>query len=123
MKLTENFNRQEFDCRNGTKVPAQYMDNVKELAKNLQVLRDFIGEPVRVNSGYRTPAYNKSVGGKSASQHLQAKAADITAKSYTPKQLADIIKGLIISKKMKQGGVGVYPGFVHYDIRGRAARW
>lgn len=123
MKLTENFNREEFDCRDGAKVPAQYMDNVKELAKNLQVLRDFIGEPVRVNSGYRTPVYNKLVGGKSASQHLQAKAADITAKSYTPKQLADIIKGLIISKKMKQGGIGIYPGFVHYDIRGSAARW
>ncbi len=123
MKLTENFNREEFDCRDGTKVPAQYMDNLKELAKNLQVLRDHIGEPIRVNSGYRTPAYNKRVGGKSASQHLQAKAADITAKSYTPDQLAGIIKGLIGSKKMKQGGIGVYPGFVHYDIRGRAARW
>lgn len=123
MKLTENFNREEFDCRDGTKVPAQYMDNVKELAKNLQVLRDFIAEPVRVNSGYRTSGYNKRVGGKVFSQHLQAKAADITAKSYTPKELATKIERLIRAGKMKQGGVGVYPGFVHYDIRGRAARW
>lgn len=123
MKLTENFSREEFDCKDGTKVPAELMPNLRELAKNLQVLRDDIGEPIHVNSGYRTPAYNKRVGGKSASQHLKAKAADITAKSFTPKQLAARIEKLIAAGKMKQGGIGIYPGFTHYDVRGTKARW
>jgi uncharacterized protein YcbK (DUF882 family) len=54
---------------------------------------------------------------------LKAKAADITTKNKTPKQLAAIIEKLIAQKKMKQGGLGIYAGFIHYDIRGAKARW
>ena len=36
MKLTENFNREEFDCKDGSKMPDSVLVNVKELAKNLQ---------------------------------------------------------------------------------------
>lgn len=123
MKLTKNFELSEFNCRDGRVVPQKYIANVKELAANLQVLRDEIGEPVHVNSCYRPPDYNKKVGGKPASKHLTASAADITAKGYTPKQLAAVIERLIAEGKMKQGGIGIYPGFVHYDIRGVRARW
>lgn len=124
MQLTENFTREEFDCKDGTQVPAQYMANVTVVAKNLQVLREHIKEPVMVTgSGYRTPAHNKKVGGAPASQHLTASGADINAKNYSPKQLAAVIEKLIAEGKMKQGGLGVYPGFVHYDIRGTKARW
>jgi uncharacterized protein YcbK (DUF882 family) len=123
MQLTENFNVIEFACKDGTQVPEKYLCNVQTLAYNLQVLRDYLGEPVRLNSGYRTPSYNKKVGGKPASKHLTAEAADITVKSKSPKQLAVIIEKLISQGKMKQGGLGVYPGFTHYDVRGTKARW
>lgn len=123
MQLTVNFNLNEFSCHDGTPVPAELIPNAQELANNLQVLRDFIGEPLHINSGYRPEQYNKAIGGKKNSQHLLAKAADITAKSYTPKKLASIIEQLITAKKMKQGGIGIYPGFVHYDVRGSKARW
>ncbi len=122
-QLTDNFTLQEFACHDGTAVPAELVPNVKDLAKNLQVLRNALGESIRVNSGYRTPAYNKKIGGVSNSQHLQAKAADIVVKSKTPKELAAVIEKLIAAGKMKQGGIGIYPGFVHYDIRGEKARW
>lgn len=123
MKLTPNFDLAEFHCNDGTKVPAELMPNVRELAANLQILRDEIGEPIRINSAYRHPAYNKRIGGATNSQHLLAKAADITAKSYTPKKLAAVVERLIKAGKMKQGGIGVYPGFTHYDVRGTKARW
>jgi uncharacterized protein YcbK (DUF882 family) len=123
MRLTNNFLLEEFNCKDGTKVPKDLIANVEEVARNLQVLRDYLGEPIHVNSGYRTPTYNKKVGGKPMSQHLQAKAADITVKSKTPRQVSKIIEKLIESGDMKQGGIGVYPGFTHYDIRGRKARW
>lgn len=123
MQLSKNFYLEEFNCRDGTPVPAKFFDNVKTLASNLQVLRDFIGEPIHINSGYRTPEYNKKVGGKKNSQHLTASAADIACKSRTPKQLASVIERLIKEGKMRQGGIGIYPGFVHYDIRGVRARW
>lgn len=123
MQLTKNFSLHEFYTHDGTPVPEKYMDNVRELAKNLQVIRDEIGEPLRINSAYRHPAYNKKIGGAKNSQHLTASAADVTAKNYTPKQLAAVIERLIKQGKVKQGGIGIYPGFTHYDIRGKKARW
>lgn len=122
-QLTKNFSLEEFKCKDGTPVPPELMQNVQLLAINLQALRDYLGAPIHVNSGYRTPAYNAKVGGKKASQHMLAKAADITTKNKTPRQLAAIIEKLISQGKMKQGGLGIYPGFVHYDVRGKKARW
>ena len=123
MQLTKNFKLEEFTCHDGTPVPAEYLPNVQELANNLQVLRDLLGKPVVVLSGYRTPDYNGSHGGALHSQHMLAKASDIQVKGMTPKQLHDRIEALIAAGKMKQGGLGLYPAFVHYDVRGTAARW
>lgn len=124
MKLTTNFTLKEFACKDGTPVPEQYYSNVKDLANNLQVLRDYLGVPVSITgSGYRTPSHNAKVKGAKNSQHLYAKAADINAKGYNPVRLASVIEKLIKEGKMKQGGIGVYKGFVHYDIRGTKARW
>lgn len=60
-QLTKNFHSSEFDCRDGTLVPISLQANVEELAKNLQVLRDEIGEPLHINSAYRHAAYNKKI--------------------------------------------------------------
>jgi len=124
MKLTKNFSLSEFDCHDGTKVPEKYIHNAQEVANNLQVLRDHLGVPVSITgSGYRTASHNKKVGGAKNSQHLTSSAADINAKGLTPKELAFAIETLIAAKKMKQGGLGIYQNFVHYDIRGTKARW
>jgi uncharacterized protein YcbK (DUF882 family) len=124
LKLTENFNIEEFDCNDGTKVPNQYISNAKKVAQNLQVLRDYLGESVSITgSGYRTKEHNDKVGGAKESQHLTANGADINSKNKTPKQLAAIIEKLIKAGKMEEGGIGIYKGFVHYDRRGTKARW
>lgn len=124
MILTKNFSLNEFACKDGTPVPKIYYNNVQMLANNLQILRDHLGVPVEITgSGYRTPSWNKKVGGVENSEHLTASAADINAKGYTPKQLGAVIEKLIKEGKMKQGGLGIYAGFVHYDIRGTKARW
>lgn len=122
-QLTKNFNSFEFACKDGTLVPDKYRSNMLELAKNLQVLRDHFGLPIHINSAYRTVRHNKAIGGSPSSQHLFCKAADIVIAGKTPKQVARAIKTLIKQGKMKEGGIGLYNGFVHYDIRGYAARW
>jgi len=123
MRLTKNFNLSEFDCTDGTEMPSELLTNVLELAENLQVLRDFVGVPIKINSSYRSLSYNANIGGSKNSQHLFAKAADIVIESKSPEQVANIIKALILEGKMKQGGIGVYNTFTHYDIRGHKARW
>ena len=122
MKLTKSFQLSEFACNDGTQVPEALIPNVKELAKNLQVLRDEIGESLTINSGYRSPYWNKKIGGVKSSMHLKAMASDLVCKSLTPKQLKAVIEKLIKQGKMKNGGIGLYPSFVHYDI-GAVRRW
>jgi uncharacterized protein YcbK (DUF882 family) len=123
MQLTNNFSLNEFACKDNTPVPYELKSKVQALAKQLQILRDYLNEPIHINSGYRTPAYNKKIGGKPNSYHIKAMAADITVKSKTPKQLALVIEKLISNGTLKIGGIGVYPGFVHVDTRKVKARW
>ena len=124
MKLTQNFSLQEFNCKDGTPVPQKYMANATEVAQNLEILRSFLDKPILISgSGYRTKSHNKKVGGAPKSQHLTASAADISITGLQPMQIAEAIETLIEQGKMKQGGLGVYPTFVHYDIRGTKARW
>lgn len=122
-KLSKNFTLDEFKSKDGAPTPPDVLENLRELAKNLQVLRDYLGKPIKINSGYRSPAHNAKVKGAKNSMHVKGKAADIVVQGYTPTQLAAVIFKLIEEKKMRQGGVGIYPTFVHYDIRGTKARW
>lgn len=123
MQLTKNFHIDEFKCKDGTPVPENLICNVQKLANNLQIIRDEVGAPLPVNSGYRTPTYNKKIGGAKNSQHMKATAADITTKNLSPKQLHSLILKLIKAGKIHDGGLGLYKGFVHYDVRPKPARW
>jgi len=54
-----------------------HLANLSFLINNvIQPLRDKIG-PIRVTSGYRSPALNRAIGGSSRSQHSKGMAADI----------------------------------------------
>lgn len=46
----------------------------------LQPIREMLGKPVNISSGFRSAQLNKLVGGVSNSQHLEGKAADFTVK-------------------------------------------
>lgn len=124
MKLSNNFKLSEFASNDGAETPCNIQLNLKELALNLQVLRDYVGQPIKVNSGYRSPEYNATIPGAAKnSQHIYGKAADIVIDGYRPVQVKAMIEKLISEGKMKQGGIGNYNTFTHYDIRGTKARW
>ena len=122
MKLTKNFTLSEFASHDGAPFPPDVLTNLQEIAKNLQALRDYLGCPLKINSGYRSPAHNKAVGGASKSQHVLGKAADISCHKYTPAQVHAAIQHLIKTGKMQDGGLGQYNTFTHYDI-GTPRRW
>jgi uncharacterized protein YcbK (DUF882 family) len=122
-KFTNNFTLQEFNSKCGRDIPNNVLPNIIQLAKNLQVLRDAVGKSITITSGYRSPQHNKKIGGAKDSQHVKGMAADIKVAGMTPKEVALVIEGLIESGKMKQGGIGIYPSWIHYDIRGTKARW
>jgi len=122
MKLTNNFNLNEFNKHNFP-LTETILRNIQELAKNLQVLRDEVKKPIKITSGYRNAEFNKKIGGATQSRHITGQAADLKIEGYTPKQVAAIIEKLISAGKMKQGGLGIYKTWIHYDIRLTKARW
>lgn len=56
----------------------EHLANLQALVTNiLDPLREFIGKPIRITSGYRSPSLNKAVNGSATSQHCFGQAADI----------------------------------------------
>lgn len=53
----------------------------------LQPLRDELGVPIVVSSGYRSPLVNQAVGGAAASDHMVGRAADIIVPGMTVVQV------------------------------------
>lgn len=123
MKITNNFSKKEFDSRDGSEMPQEVLSNIKEVARNLEVLRALVSAPIKINSGYRSPAHNKAIGGVKNSFHVKGMAADIKVEGYSSKHIYGLIEVLIERGDMKEGGLGLYNGFVHYDVRGTKARW
>ena len=73
--------------------PPEMLVRLSALAnKLLDPIREMWGAPITVNSGYRCPVLNKTVGGAAGSQHMKGEAADITAGSPVKnKRLFDMI--------------------------------
>jgi len=123
MKLTENFNREEFDCADGSEMPTEVQLNIAELAVQLEIIRSHFNAPVTINSAYRSPEHNRKIGSNDSSQHILGKAADIVVKGVAPDDVYDAIEFLISEGLVKEGGLGRYNTFTHYDTRGTRARW
>lgn len=121
--MTEHFSRDEFRSNDGAHFPYEVQQNLKILAEQLEVLRAHFDAPIKINSGYRSQKWNERIGGEPNSQHLLGKAADVVIEGISPDDVADAIEFLIDNKMMKQGGLGRYTTFTHYDIRGKKARW
>src|SRR5690554_3083648 len=114
MNLTRSFSLSEFQSKDGEPMTADVLLNVRRLARNLQVLRDELNAPITINSGFRSVAHNKKVGGATGSTHLSGHAADIVVKGHSPKVVYDTIERLQAEGKMEQGGLHAYATFTHY---------
>jgi len=124
MKLTNNFSKSEFDCSCGCDMPLGVLHNIQKLANQLQILRNVVGNPIKINSGYRCSDYNDNVvKGAKNSQHKLGKAADIVIEEMTPQETFELIDLLINEGELLQGGLSAYATFTHYDIRKTKARW
>lgn len=98
IKLSKNFTLDEL-CTTSyptlqTKPTTQIVANLAYLcATVLQPLRAALGEPVVINSGYRSEKLNKYVGGVTNSKHLTGFAADIQVKTdIHAKKMIEILK-------------------------------
>lgn len=71
------------------------LDAMKALVRNiLDPLRESLGRPVIINSGFRNEAVNRLVGGSKSSQHRFGEAADIVVPGLTVTQVVNKIRDL-----------------------------
>ena len=104
--------------------PKRLWKNIVPPLRIVDELRASFGKPCRLLSSYRSPAYNRRVGGVSRSQHLQFNALDIAFKGVSAKRVYERLLQWRADGRFI-GGLGYYPssGFVHIDTRGRNATW
>jgi zinc D-Ala-D-Ala carboxypeptidase len=74
----------------GVRVPHVRSALVALCTTILDPIRDHVGRPVRVTSGYRCAALNARIGGSPTSQHSKGEAADIQVDGYTEAQLFEL---------------------------------
>ncbi len=89
----------------------QYGIFQSHVVEHLQHLRDASGGSITVNSGFRSPGYNGSVGGVTHSRHMYGDAADMVPSGTSLSGLADLCYA------EGAGYVGMYSSFVHCDWR------
>jgi hypothetical protein len=117
MQLSRNFSLAEFVAsptamRLGIEnVPTERdIENLRMLCVCfLQPLRDILGYPVYINSGFRCAELNRAVNGAVNSQHMKGEASDTRTEVLTARELY----GLIIKKGLEFDQLILYPSFVH----------
>lgn len=111
-----NFSPEEIACNGDGKV----MLNFRALDM-LQKLRTKIGRPLILNSAYRSPAYNKKIGGATNSMHMRGIAFDVRMDNHNPETFERA------AVELGFRGIGHYPGsnFMHIDgrVSDRVVRW
>ena len=114
---TNNFKVSEFACKH---CGANEID--QKVLNMCQEIRDYLGVPVRVNSGYRCPVHNKNVGGVKNSKHVQGKACDLSC-SLGGAKLFAAVKDLHDNKgQLKDLDYCIYyqkKNFIHIDCGGQ----
>lgn len=111
-RLTTNFRVKEFRSQDGA-------DEIRiddKLVKQLQLLRDCLGlSSLVVISGFRTPYYNKKIGGSPNSRHLDGIAADVQpfkdGKPLDPKYLC------CAAEVIGMTGIALIQTCAHLDTR------
>ena len=102
-----------------TDPPRSLWPSLLAVTKVADEARHRLGKGLRINSGYRNAAYNRAIGGASASIHMRGGALDL---SGSPATLHKILTQMR-REGLFRGGIGKYRTFVHVDVRGKNADW
>lgn len=127
VQLTRNFGLREL-CYSPTALtrdvpnvpgPAEVEAMTDLCVHVLQPLRDLLGKPVRVNSGYRCALLNSLVGGANGSQHRKGQAADIEVDGMTSLELFRVIvENLPFDQVIEEFGSWVHVSYKKIGNRG-----
>jgi len=112
-QLSDHFRLEEFACRDGSDMVLVHLSVILLLEE----IRAHFHSPLFINSGYRTPEYNRQIGGSKNSRHCLGMAADIRVYRVMPPEVG------AYAETLNPGGLGRYGGFIHVDVFGENRRW
>ena len=102
------------------------LNNLKRLARSLEMVRDYLNAPLRISSGYRSPVLNVAVGGSKSSRHCDGLAADFTPKGWelsiafaTLTNCGALPYDQLILERTKDGAAWIHLGLCHEDEKPR----
>lgn len=107
--ISKYFKVKEFACKDGS--PIVFIDDY--LYTILDILRNKLGKPVIITSGYRTPEWNKKCNGAKYSYHMRGMAADIRVNGMSAREVANKLNAIVPN----ECGIIVYKSWVHFDVR------
>ena len=121
MKLTENFSLHEMTSsvtaqkRGINNMPTQeHTENLKALCENvLEPVRELMGCPIKITSGYRSGQLNAYIGGASMSQHMFGQAVDIDLNERNAELYNAIVNNLEFDQVIWEFGTDENPDWVH----------
>lgn len=129
--LTESFSLAEFvvsetaERKNINNSPSDLeIGNLLNItAPNLQKIRNLLGKPINITSGYRCFQLNKAVGGAPDSAHLRGLGVDFISPQFgTPKEvcqfLASRVKDLHIDQLIYEGS-WIHVGYAAVGVKPR----
>ena len=118
-QISTNFKVSEFRCSDSDKILIS-----EEIVKQLQEIRNFGGvNKITIESGYRTPAYDKKIGGSGTGSHCEGKAVDFIV--YDKKGVI-IPSNYICCYLQDKGILGIEKcnaNSTHMDIGYRKNKW
>lgn len=125
MKISKHFTLMEMTMSTTAKrlgidntPSSEAIQSMKLLAERvLEPIREYIGEPVRINSGYRSVELNKKVGGSKTSQHCLGEAADIFCFNKNSEIFHFIKNNLEFDQLIWEFGDEHEPDWVHVSYR------
>lgn len=124
----DEFTKSPTACKHGIAnvPPAEAVDNLKRLcAGTLEPLREALGLPVVITSGFRTKALNDLLAHSSErSQHMQGQAADFyvdEGQSGLSRRelLIKAFRLIITSEQIDYDQLILYPSFIHVSYVSR----
>ena len=115
MQLTKNFSYQELCCP-----CCERLEIDEQFLTALQEIRDAVGRPFKINSGYRCESHNMLIGGARTSKHLLGCAVDISTGNWAASDLHYLIFEITSyhsDDHELNTGLGIYPYHIHFDLR------
>lgn len=121
MKLSDHLTRAEFEYSPtaigrgiDNSMTDAHLKNAIVLANEIfEPIRKFRGKAIKINSGYRSGALNRAVGGSKTSQHCTGEAVDLP---LTAEEFHWIRLNLVYDQLIWEFGTDAQPSWVHVSF-------